>query len=129
MADVIVAGAVVERGRVLLCHRCPDRPWYPNVWDLPGGHVERGETLSDALARELREELGITVHPKTDDPVEYLRTPHFEMSIWLVTVWEGVPVNLAPAEHDALGWFVDLVSMELAHQSYLDVLGRILTRS
>ncbi|WP_084685963.1 NUDIX domain-containing protein [Nonomuraea coxensis] len=53
--------AVLRDGdRVLLCHRNAGRRWYPDVWDLPGGHVEEGEDPKESLVRELREELGIT---------------------------------------------------------------------
>ncbi len=55
----VVAGALVTAGRVLLGHRSPLRHWHPDVWDLPGGHVEQGESEPQALAREMREELGV----------------------------------------------------------------------
>jgi 8-oxo-dGTP diphosphatase len=55
----IVNAALVREGRVLLVHRSPSRHVYPDVWDLPGGHVETGETELAALAREMHEELGI----------------------------------------------------------------------
>jgi hypothetical protein len=42
-AHEIVAAVLVRDGRVLLCHRSPGREWFPNVWDLPGGHVEADE--------------------------------------------------------------------------------------
>ncbi len=45
--------------RVLLCRMAPDRGVFPGQWALPGGGVEPGEPIEDALRRELREELGI----------------------------------------------------------------------
>lgn len=103
-AHDVVAAALVRDGRVLLCHRSPARRWYPDVWDLPGGHVEPGETPYDALVRELREELGVMpvdpgrVWKRARNPVEHLQ-------VWRVTEWEGEPANLAPEEHDDVRWF------------------------
>jgi 8-oxo-dGTP diphosphatase len=57
----IVTALLRDADRILLCHRSPRRRWYPDVWDLPGGHVEPGEMPGAALARELREELGIAI--------------------------------------------------------------------
>ncbi|MDT0186807.1 NUDIX domain-containing protein [Microbacterium sp. ARD31] len=105
----VVVGVLVREGRVLLAHRRPDKQAFPDVWDLPGGVVEAGESELEALARELHEELGVritaastshlcrvTVRPGAGEAV---------LSSWLVPVWEGVPANVAPEEHVDIGWF------------------------
>ena len=99
-----VVGAVLRRGdRVLLARRSPARGWYPDVWDVPGGHVEPGEDGPAALARELREELGIEAHV-IGEPFARVRAADFVMDVWLLDAWSGEPVNAAPDEHDALAW-------------------------
>ena len=55
----VVVGALVREGRVLLVHRSPNRRAYPDVWDLPGGHIETDESELGALTREMHEELGV----------------------------------------------------------------------
>ena len=56
-----VVGGMIERdGRYLIAQRKP-RAIFPLLWEFPGGRVETGETDQDALARELRETLGIEV--------------------------------------------------------------------
>jgi 8-oxo-dGTP diphosphatase len=128
MAESIVAGAMIEGCRILLCHRSPGRRWYPDVWDLPGGHVELGETPAEALERELLEELGVSVHLLPPQPLKRLRTVEFEMDIWSVEGWDGTPANLVPEEHDAIAWFTaeELTALEMAHHSYLDLFRTVL---
>jgi 8-oxo-dGTP diphosphatase len=56
----VVAALVVEGDRVLVCQRSASGP-FPLKWEFPGGKVEPGEGLFEALSRELREELGIDI--------------------------------------------------------------------
>ena len=52
----------IERdGRILLLQRSQDSTLDPGLWELPGGKMDHGEVLTDALAREVAEETGITV--------------------------------------------------------------------
>jgi 8-oxo-dGTP pyrophosphatase MutT (NUDIX family) len=55
----VVAGLVVNAdGKAFVHRRGPDRQFLPNGWDTLGGHVEDGESLLGALAREVEEESG-----------------------------------------------------------------------
>jgi len=56
----VVAAVVVREGRVLVAQRAPHMP-IAGAWEFPGGKVERGEDDREALAREIREELGVEV--------------------------------------------------------------------
>jgi 8-oxo-dGTP diphosphatase len=120
-ATQLVVGLLRRGGEVLLCHRQPGRTYYPNVWDLPGGHVDTDESLGDALVRELDEELGIRIDKPAGPPWTTLRTATIELHMFLVDRWEGEPHNLAPDEHDEIRWFVpdELEGLALADSSYI----------
>ena len=55
----VVAGVLVQDGSVLACRRPPGGT-HAGKWEFPGGKVEHGESLEEALVREIREELGVT---------------------------------------------------------------------
>ncbi len=116
----IVTAALVREGQVLLVHRSPDRHAYPNVWDLPGGHIETGETELAALAREVHEELGVRI--ATGSAIHLCRLDagcgeeSVRLSAWLVGEWEGTPKNVAPEEHDEIRWFRPEELPPVAHE-------------
>jgi mutator protein MutT len=60
IADV-VAGILMDRRKFLVEKRREDDEADPGYVEIPGGHVDPGETLEDALRREMKEELGIEV--------------------------------------------------------------------
>ncbi len=62
MAVEVVAALVVENGRFMICQR-PAHKARGLLWEFVGGKVEPGETKEQALVRECREELGVTVVP------------------------------------------------------------------
>ncbi len=123
----IVTAALVREGRVLLVHRSPNRHAYPDVWDLPGGHIEAGESELVALAREVHEELGVRIVTTSAVPLCRLEVGDGEDSVrisaWRVGDWEGTPSNLTPEEHDDMGWFPLEALPALAHE----VVARALT--
>ena len=67
----VVAAIIEERGRLLICQRRSGGA-FELKWEFPGGKIRRGETPRAALARELREELGVAARIGR----EVLRTRH-----------------------------------------------------
>ncbi|HEY7398397.1 MAG TPA: NUDIX domain-containing protein [Gaiellaceae bacterium] len=58
MFEVVAAVIVDSRGRAFVHRRGPDRALFPGYWDIPGGHLEPGESALMALGREVHEETG-----------------------------------------------------------------------
>lgn len=122
------AGAILVQGAaVLLCHRSPTREWFPDVWDIPGGHIEHGETSTTAIVRELDEELGIAASV-SGEPFAVVESAELSlaMDVWLIDTWEGTPTNRAFDEHDRIAWFApeEVAALALADESYRTLLAR-----
>ncbi len=122
MTVICCAGLLCMDGQVLLGLRAKSRISFPNVWDLPGGRQEQGESLKQTLDRELQEELGI-IPIKTEylGKIEVPAQPdELECHIYLVKEWNGTPRNLAPLEHDIIQWFSieEACTLKLACSEY-----------
>ena len=128
MLRLQAAALLVRDGRVLLCLRSATRAYYPGVWDLPGGHIEPGESDDAALRRELREELGITLPDIPGPPFARITdtASGFDLKLWVIRAWRGTPENLAPGEHDRIGWFSadEARALKLALGDYADLIAR-----
>jgi 8-oxo-dGTP diphosphatase len=100
---------LVRDGCVLLGKRAPHRKQAPNRWDVMGGHVEPGETLEQALIREVQEEIGLTPTrfariasiPEPDPQANGPATYH----VYVVQEWTGGEPIMLGDEHTALQWF------------------------
>ncbi len=98
-----VAAAVIERpGEFLLAQRPAGKP-YPGYWEFPGGKIEAGEDPRTALARELKEELGIVVTDATPWITRMYVYTHatVRLHFWRVSSWEGEP---QPLEDQDIRW-------------------------
>ena len=73
---LVVCAVIIREGKVFLEKRAPAGvEGLDNMWDLPGGKVECGETPRDAIVREIAEELSIGIRP-------FRLIPHLETSSW-----------------------------------------------
>lgn len=100
--DVAVGVLLRPDGTVLLGNRPADKPW-PGWWELPGGKLEPGESVLQALTRELKEEIGITVTQATPwvTYVHTYPTTTVRLAFCRVTDWTGEPQSL---EGQLLRW-------------------------
>jgi mutator protein MutT len=97
-----VSAAIFRDGRVLLAQRAPGRS-LAGLWSLPGGHVEAGERLAEAAAREVREEVGLDVAiGPLAGYVELVGGPHFVILAFVARWQGGEPV--ANEEVSGLRW-------------------------
>jgi 8-oxo-dGTP diphosphatase len=99
---LVVAALVKDgAGRILLSRRRADQPM-PLLWEFPGGKVEEGESPTDALAREIVEELGCACRVGRVDDVVFHRYPEFDLYMLVYAcVLDGEP---RPVEVAELAW-------------------------
>lgn len=98
----VVAALIREKGRFMICQR-PAEKARGLLWEFVGGKVEKGETKQQALVRECREELGITVRVEE----EFMQVTHeypditVHLTLFCASIQEGTPQKL---EHADIRW-------------------------
>ena len=91
----VAAALIVRNRKILICQRTRHQPM-PLKWEFPGGKIEPGECPTEALRRELDEELGIEA--RIGDEVariqhQYGRGGTVELRFFVVQEFEGEPEN------------------------------------
>ena len=123
--DVAVGVLIDAQGRFLLTSR-PHGKVYAGYWEFPGGKLEPGESVEQALRRELHEEIGITIGAVQPWKVELVDYPHarvrlhfckvfdwqgvFEMREAQAMAWQRLPVEVVPVlpgTLPVLRWFAE----------------------
>ena len=121
--DVAVGVLIQADGSFLLTSR-PEGKVFAGYWEFPGGKLEAGETVAQALKRELFEELGIHIGEVHAWKIEVMDYPHarvrlhfckvfewqgqFEMREQQAMAWQTLPVEVAPVlpgTLPVLAWF------------------------
>ncbi len=104
-------GAIIvgESGKLFLAQRGPLAKNERGLWEFPGGSVEFGETLADALRREMREEYGIEIAVgELLDVVDHIlpeEGQHWVSPTYLCRIVSGEPQILEPGKCSQIGWF------------------------
>jgi 8-oxo-dGTP pyrophosphatase MutT (NUDIX family) len=112
---LLVAAVIVHdeaAGRVLLLQRGAGSKFAPLHWDLPSGKADKGEPVTAAAARELKEETGLTVDPASLRVAGIIHgawgveAPNgFLTVIFSARSWGGEAVNAEPRKHARIAWF------------------------
>jgi 8-oxo-dGTP diphosphatase len=100
--DVAVGVLIDGEGRFLLTSR-PEGKVYAGWWEFPGGKLEAGETVEQALRRELHEELGITIGAAVPWKTELVDYDHARVRLHFCKVhaWQGA---FEMREGQAMAW-------------------------
>ncbi|PVE06755.1 NUDIX domain-containing protein [Limnohabitans sp. Rim28] len=87
VVDVAVGVLLQADGHFLLTSR-PEGKVYAAYWEFPGGKLEAGESVEQALRRELQEELGITIGPAQVWKTQMVDYPHALVRLHFCKVWD-----------------------------------------
>lgn len=107
----VSAGAMIlnEKGEILLCKRSMHAKNERGCWENPGGAVEFGEKLEDAVKREIKEELNIDLELLEQFPAGDHIIPgdrqHWVATTFLAKIKSGKPKIMEPEKCDEIKWF------------------------
>ena len=108
----VAVGILIRQDGALLLSTRPEGKAYAGYWEFPGGKIEAGESVTEALRRELIEELGVTIGAAHDWKVTEHDYPHalvrlhwckvfewageFEMREGQQMAWQTFPLTVSP---------------------------------
>lgn len=74
MVNIVRVIILNNEGKILILKRNPSEVHYPGLWDIPGGGMDKAESLKDTAIREAKEECGLDVEIKEDYFTVFHRT-------------------------------------------------------
>ena len=99
----VAVGVLIRDDHAFLMTSRPLGKAYAGYWEFPGGKLEAGETVAEALRRELQEEIGITITDCQPWQAEVIDYPHalVQLNFCKVTKWTG---ELQMREAQTFAW-------------------------
>jgi len=120
----IGCGAIIinDKNEILLLKRTANSRIDSGLWARPGGQVEFGETIAEAVGREVKEETGIVIKVirqlEMFENISEDKTQHWISFGFLAEHVSGEPTNTEPDKHDEIKWFlVDQLPNNLAEHT------------
>ncbi len=105
-----VCGVIIYQNKFLIVKRSETDDFLPNCWEFPGGGVEDGETISEALKREIKEEIGLDIsyeHPQligiSEEFMDKDKTERY-LQLNYKIVMDTEPNMTLSSEHVAFDW-------------------------
>lgn len=102
-----VSGFIYNRGKVLVVRRSRKEKFMPGYYDIPGGKVEFGETLEEALMREIREEVNLSVKvvkPYSSFSYVTLKNTRHTVDIQFLVMAKNIKNLKINDDHDDFRW-------------------------
>lgn len=94
---------IIKNNRILMGKRRMTKKYFPGHWDIVGGHVEKGETLKEAMIREVKEEVGLKVLKfRKIGAIEEKRL-RYRHHLYFIIKWKGNARN--KGEFVRIRWF------------------------
>lgn len=128
----IVAKALLidSSGNLLILNRGVTHPHFPGHYDLPGGEVEEGESLDVAVAREILEEAGISIHENQLEKVFERQYPTLLHVLYVANLSSERPNVTLSWEHSNFQWItleglLDLPLPDGVDKYYIDVINHL----
>jgi 8-oxo-dGTP diphosphatase len=114
-STVLVGGVIHKDGKILILRRPESKKFFPGCWEIPGGKLDKGESLEEAVIREAREETNL--HTKVDrlffawtDTLVYkdekgLDDEEHVVGIgFILTIRDAIAIRLSEKEHSEFRW-------------------------
>ena len=120
----VVSCFVMHNGKMLLLHRQDSEELQPNVWGLPAGKREEGESIHEGMIREIQEETGLII-PDQDITFHislHVRYPEYDFLYhsFSTSYTQRPEITLSPSEHKDYKWVTPQEALQMKLITDLD---------